>query len=171
MAGVSSRTKAERFAFIKSDTTGLAVRCLCTLLQVSFQGFYKWKDRPESARKKANRDLANTIEEIFVEHDGNYGSLRVHAELCNQGLTVNLKRVERIMRNAGLVGKAEKLYRRKAVQERFYLKYPNLKLELPELSKINQQWAGDITYLKVNGQWSYLAVVMDLHSRRIMVGH
>ena len=168
MAEVSSRTKAERFAFIKSDTTGLAVRCLCTLLQVSFQGFYKWKNRPESVRTKTNRELACTIEKIFTEHDGNYGSPRIHVELRNRGFTVNLKRVERIMRDAGLVGKAAKLYRRKAIQERFYLKYPNLKIDLPKLSKINQQWAGDITYLKVNGKWSYLAIVMDLYSRRII---
>ena len=90
MAGVSSRTKTVRFAFIKSDTTGLAVRCLCTLLQVSFQGFYKWKGRSESARAKTNRELARTIEAVFAEHDGNYGSPRIHIELCKRVLDSTL---------------------------------------------------------------------------------
>lgn len=138
------------------------------MLQVSFQGFYKWKGRSESARAKTKRELAKTIEAVFAEHDGNYGSPRIHIELCKRGFRFNLKRVERIMRNAGLVGKAAKLYRHKAIQELFYLEYPNLKIDIPNLSKINQLWAGDITYLKVNRKWSYLVIVMDLYSRRII---
>jgi len=61
----------------------------------------------------------------------------------------------------GLVGKAAKLYRRKARPERFFMKHPNHKLNMPTPSKINQQWAGDITYLKVSGNWSYLAVPLS----------
>ncbi len=136
MARVSSGTKAERFEFIKNHGSALGVRYLCNWLEVSFQGFYKWKKRPESKRVKENR--------------------------------ANHKRIARIMKNSGLVGKAAKIYRRKALPERFYLKHPNLKLDMPQPSNINQQWAGDITYLKVGGEWRYLAVVMDLYSRRII---
>lgn len=168
MAGVSGGTKAERFEFIKNHGTALGVRYLCDWLEVSFQGFYKWLNRPESPRTKRNRELACRIEEIFIDNDGNYGSPRIYKKLREEGHKVNHKRVERIMRDAGLVGKAAKLYRRRAQPESFYLKYPNLKLDMPAPSKINQQWAGDITYLQVNGEWSYLAVVMDLYSRRII---
>ena len=168
MARVSSGTKAERFEFIKNHGSELGVRYLCSWLDVTFQGFYKWRKRPECNRKKENRELACKIETIYTENDGNYGSPRIYAALRAQGIQVNHKRVERIMRDAGLVGKAAKLYRRYAQPEKFFLKYPNLKLNIPAPTKINQQWAGDLTYLKVNGEQHYLAVVMDLYSRRII---
>lgn len=146
----------------------LGVRYLCSWLEVSYQGFYKWRNRPESDRTKANRELASVIEGIYAANDGNYGSPRIYEALRTEGILVNRKRVERIMRDSGLVGKAAKLYRRKALPERFFMKYPNLKLNMPAPSRPNQQWAGDITYLRVNGVWRYLAVVMDLYSRRIL---
>jgi len=168
VAKVSSGTKAERFGFIELHGSELGVRYLCDWLDVSHQGFYKWQKRTESNRTKENRILASKIEKIFIDNDGNYGSPRVYAALRAQGIQVNHKRVERIMRDSGLVGKAAKLYRRHAPPEREYLKYPNLRLNMPAPSKVNEQWVGDVTYLHVNGQWKYLAVVMDLYSRRIL---
>jgi len=168
VAKVSSENKADRFGFIDQYGSELGVRYLCEWLDVSPQGFYKWRNRTESKRIKENRSLAFKIEKIYQDNDGNYGSPRIHAALRAQGIQVNHKRVERIMRDCGLVGKAAKLYRRHAVPERKFLKYPNLKLDMAEPTSINQQWVGDITYLQVNGQWQYLAVVMDLFSRRIL---
>jgi len=168
VARVSEGTKAERFEFIKNHGPALGIRYLCTWLNVSHQGYYQWRVRKEPERTKANRALANQIESIYHEHDGNYGSPRIYAALRAKGVTANHKRVERIMRDSGLVGKAAKLYRRKSLPERFFMKYPNLKLNQPVPNKINQQWAGDITYLKVANKWRYLAVVMDLYSRRII---
>ena len=168
MAKVSSETKADRFGFIDQHGSELGVRYLCDWLDVSPQGYYKWIKRTESKRVKDNRILATKIEKIYIENDGNYGSPRVYAALRADGVQVNHKRVERIMRDSGLVGKAAKLYRRHAAPERKFLKYPNLKLNIPAPTKINQQWVGDVTYLQVKGQWLYLAVVMDLYSRRIL---
>lgn len=168
MARVSSETKAERFEFVKNHCAEFGVRYLCLWMDVSFQGFYKWRNRQESDRTKKNRELAYNIEKIFTDNDGNYGSPRVYRALREEGIEVNHKRVERIMRDSGLVGKSAKLYRRKAPPERAYLKYPNLKLNKPAPTDVNQQWAGDITYLRVAGEWRYLAVVMDLYSRRII---
>ena len=72
------------------------------------------------------------------------------------------------MRDAGLVGKAARVYRRKAVKKALYYSLPNLRLNIPEADGVDQQWVGDVTYLKVSGEWRYLAVVMDLYSRRII---
>lgn len=168
MADPSSRTKAERFAYIKYDESGFSARWLCKVLDVSPQGYYKWLKRTERKRLKENITLAQLIEGIFSENDGNYGSPRITTELQKRGHKINHKRVERIMREMGLVGKAAVLYRRKAIKERFFMKFPNLKLDEPAPTNVNQQWAGDITYLKVQGQWCYLAVVMDLFSRNII---
>lgn len=168
MATVSGGTKTERFGFIGNHGSEFGVRYLCDWLEVSPSGFYKWRDRVESARSKESRVLAKKIETIFTEHRGNYGSPRVYKALRNAGETVNHKRVERIMRDSGLVGKAGRLYRRKALTEKFYMKMPNLKVMMPAPKSINEQWVGDVTYIKVNGEWCFLAVVMDLFSRRII---
>lgn len=168
MATVSSGSKTERFGFINSFGSNLGVRYLCDWLGVSPAGFYKWRKRGESLRDKENRDLTQRIEKIFFVHKANYGSPRVHAALREAGVAVSRKRVERLMREAGLVGKAGRIYRRKALPEKFYTKMPNLKKDMPEPTDVDQQWVGDLTYLKVAGQWRYLAVVMDLYSRRIL---
>jgi len=168
VATVPSGTKQERFGFINEYRSKFSVRYLCQWLKVSSAGFYKWRSRPESQRVKNNRALSIKIEKVFTDNHGNYGSPRVTIALRKLGDTVNHKRVERIMRELGLMGKAGVLYRRKAAPQRAFLKNPNLRFNQPAPSGINQQWVGDITYLKVNKDWRYLAVVMDLFSRRIL---
>jgi len=168
VASVSSQNKAGKFEFINEYGSALGVRYLCAWLEVSPQGFYDWRDRSESNRSIENRWLTTQIKRIFRENHGNYGCPRIYDALLLEGIHVNYKRVERIMREEGLVGKAARLYRRKAVPEPFYMKHPNRRLEQKEPTSVNQQLAGDITYLRVRGEWRYLAVVMDLYSRRII---
>lgn len=72
------------------------------------------------------------------------------------------------MRDAGLVGKAGRIYRRKAAPEKFYTKMPNLRKDMPKPSGTDQQWVGDLNYIRVGKEWRYLATVMDLYSRRIL---
>lgn len=168
MGQVSEGPKAARFGFIAEHGAKFGFRYLCTRLNVSPAGFYKWQKRQEAALTLENRRLAKRIKQLFDEHDGNYGSPRIHAALRQQGEHVNHKRVERLMRDMGLVGKVSKLYRSKPLPENPCITVSNQKrLEPPPVS-VNQQWAGDVTYLKVNGQWSYLAVIIDLYSRSIV---
>ena len=168
MAGVSSGSKTERFGFIDRFGSELGVRYLCDWLDVSYSGFYKWRKRGETARDRENRELAKKIEDIFFANHTNYGSPRVTMALHDRGIEVNHKRVERIMRESGLVGKAGRIYRRKALPEKFYTKMPNLKKDMPPPKTVDAQWVGDLTYLKVGSQWRYLAIVMDLYSRRVL---
>jgi len=154
--------------FINEHGAEFGIRYLCDRLNVSSAGYYKWRSRSESSRAKANRELSGRIEEIFFNHHGNYGSPRVYKALRQSGEIVNHKRVERIMKETGLIGKAGRLYRRKPAPERSFLKNPNLRFGKPAPTAINQQWVGDITYLWLKDDWRYLAVVMDLFSRRII---
>ena len=78
------------------------------------------------------------------------------------------KRVERLMREASLVGRVAKLYRRVPGVERFYQRHKNLRLNRPAPTGVNQQWVADLTYIKVNRQWQYLAVVLDVYSRKVI---
>lgn len=168
MGTVSEGSKAARFRFIATHRDAFGVRYLCKRLAVSPAGFYKWANRDESVRAVENRALAQHIKEIFVEHNGNYGSPRVYSELRANGHRVNKKRVARLMRDIGLVGKAGRLYRRKPLAGNPCIRVANSRIGMDAPTKPNQQWAGDVTYLKVNGQWLYLAVILDLYSRRIV---
>lgn len=168
MARVSNGTKEERFGFIDRFGRELGVRYLCGWLAVSRSGYYKWRSRRLSIRALRNQTLLVKVKRIYDESRTAYGSPRVHAQLLREGEQASRGRVERLMRKAGLVGKAARVYRRKALPSVFFHSLPNLRLDIPEPDGINQQWVGDVTYLKVSGQWRYLAVVMDLYSRRII---
>ena len=168
MGRVSEGKKAERFAFIADHHAEFGIRYLCRQLKVSFQGYYTWLDRPPSARDEANREVLRKIETLYQLHDGNYGSPRIHAALVEEGEVVNHKRVERLMRESGLVGKAGRLYRRKPLPVNPCLTVPNRRLAQGMPTGSNQQWVGDVTYLKFKGTWQYLSVVMDLYSRQVI---
>ncbi len=105
---------------------------------------------------------------IHRDSAGVYGSPRIHQALQQQGHCVGRNRIEKVMREAGVVGKVATLYRRVPGMERFYLKHQNLRLQAPPPSDVDQQWAADLTYIKVADRWQYLAVVMDVYSRRII---
>lgn len=168
MGQVSEGSKESRFGFIADNADLFGIRYLCGKLDVSPAGFYKWQRRLESTHAKANRELSEAIQQLYREHDGNYGSPRIHAALREQGKHVNHKRVARLMRDMGLVGKVSKLYRRKPLAENSCITVGNQKRLEALPTSVNQQWAGDITYLKVNDQWLYLAVIIDLYSRSIV---
>ncbi|WP_413662301.1 IS3 family transposase [Microbulbifer sp. CNSA002] len=168
MGNVPERSKAERFSFIALNRSDFGVRYLCRYLNVSPQGFYKWLNRDESTRDIENRRILRRIEAIYTQHDGNYGSPRISAELKANGERINHKRVERLMREAGIVGKAGRIYRRRPLPGNPCIKVENLQREHGMPSKPDSQWAGDVTYLKINGQWQYLAVIIDLYSRKVL---
>ncbi len=168
MGSVSEGSKEERFRFIADNREFFGVRYLCYRLDVSRSGFYKWLGRPVSPRTATNAELVIIIRDLFELHDGNYGIPRIHQELVNQGWHVNHKRVERIMREELLVAKAAKLYRRKALPANSCTTVDNLRYNIPPASGPIQQWAGDVSYLKVNGAWLYLSVILDLYSRKVV---
>lgn len=107
------------------------------------------------------------IHVVFKKSRGTYGSPRVHRRLLALGWAVSRRRVERLMRTAGLRGRVARIYRSKAGLHRVFARNPNL-LWKHQARRPNQVWVGDITYLPVPGGWRYLAVVMDQHSRRLL---
>lgn len=115
-----------------------------------------------------DKELLMKITEIYQKSQGRYGSPRVFKALKRQGLDVGKKRVARLMRAAGLVGRCARVCPRKPILKRFQRSGDNLLLELSKPTGVDQVWVGDITYLKVNGGWQYLATIMDMYSRRIL---
>ena len=108
------------------------------------------------------------IERVFKESRGAYGSPRVHAALQHEGIKVSRKRVERLMREARLIGRVTRVTTRMTAFKKFIASGENLRLDLPPPTKPDQLWVGDITYINVADQWLHLAVVMDVFTRRIL---
>ena len=144
--------------------TLLPLRRLCELAQVSRAGFYRW--RQAATPVADDMELRDDIQRIALEFPY-YGWRRVTAELRRRGWTVNHKRVRRIMREDNLLC----LRRRKFVvttdSDHSRPVYPNLAAQL-ELSGINQLWIADITYIRLEAEFIYLAVVIDAFSRRVI---
>ena len=140
---------------------------LCRWLEVSRSGFYAWEKREASQRQLEDQALDEKITQIYWASEGRYGSPRIHKALQAQGVYVSRKRVARLMKASGLVGRVVKVTQRQPNLKRFF-GGENLRLELEAPTAINQVWVLDVTYLKVSGKWTYLATVMDLYSRRII---
>ena len=167
MATVSCGGKKERFKFIHLNKNVGVVK-LCDWLKVSPSGYYAWRNRVVSERVIDDAVLTQKIKTIHSQSDGIYGSPRVHAALQKQGIKVARKRVERLMREAGLKGRLVLVTSKQPKIKSFFFSKSNLLLNASKPEKIDQIWVADVTYLKVAGKWQYLAVVMDQYSRRII---
>jgi putative transposase len=140
---------------------------MCRLHAVSPAGFYAWSRRPASARSVEDQRLVAQIRKVHVDSRETYGSPRVHGALRQQGETAGKRRIERIMRERGIRGCSADLYRRMPGTGRFF-GTTTCKAQEASVTTTDQVWVSDITYLKVSGQWRYLATVMDRHSRRLL---
>ena len=143
------------------------MRSLCRRYGVTAAGFYAWRRRGVSAHAEQDRVLSQQIAELFTAHHQRYGSPRIHQLLRTAGWRVSRRRVARLMRQAGFRAKAVCGYRAKATMHRRYAQHPN-RLWTTPVTRPNQVWIGDITYLRVARSWQYLAVVLDLYSRRVL---
>jgi putative transposase len=152
---------------ISRHRDGYPVRRLCRLVAVSASGYYAWVRRPPSRRAQENEVLVAVIRQIHEEVDQRYGSPRMHAELRGRGYGCSEHRVARLMHRHGIVAKQRK--RRpgsRCNDERG--KAPNLLNRAFAVARANQVWAADITYLRTAEGFVYLAVVLDLYSRRVV---
>ena len=141
---------------------------MCELHGVTRSGFYAWRKRQPSQRQQDDQALMARVRQIHADSRGFYGSPRVAGQLRLDGHQVGRRRVARLMREAGLQGRSARLYRHsKVLQRAFYAGVPYLP-ESASTRRQDQVWVGDVTYLKVAGQWRYMAAVMDKHSRRIV---
>lgn len=140
---------------------------LCRLAAVSASGYYAWANRQPSRRAKENEELVAAMRQIHEEVSQRYGSPRMHAELLGRGHRCGEYRVARLMRKHGLVARQ----RQRRPGSRFHDergKAPNLLAREFSVPRVNQVWAADITYLRTAEGFVYLAVVLDLHSRRVV---
>lgn len=158
-----------RFRLIEDQRDVWPVRVMCDALSVSPSGFYAWRSRPESPRKIANRALLSDIRQVHAQHRGRYGAPRIHAELRAQGQSVSRKRVERVMRRHGIRAHAPRRYRVCTTDSKHSLPIAaNLLDRNFTAEKPDQVWLADITYIPTGEGWLYLAVILDLFTRKVV---
>jgi putative transposase len=159
-----------RFAFVDAQKAHHDVRTLCRLLGVSRSGYYAWaKGRAASARAVADEVLAEQIAAIHGGSRGTYGAPRVHAELADRGVRVGRKRVARLMRRAGLVGVSRRRWRVGCTRrDSAAAPAPDLVDRQFVADRPNELWVADVTYVPTLTGWLYLAVVLDVYSRRVI---
>jgi transposase InsO family protein len=157
-----------RFAFIQTEKACYAVALMCRVLQVSRSGFYAWCRRPAAERTRQDQALSLEVAAIHAESRGRYGSPRVHAELRARGQRTARKRVARLMRLQGLRARSRRRYRCTTDSKHGLAIKGNLLARRFAVTRPNITWVTDITYLWTMEGWLYLAVVLDLFSRRVV---
>jgi transposase InsO family protein len=141
---------------------------MCAVLEVSPSGYYAWRDRPESARRAADRGLAADIRRIHADNRAVYGSPRMHAALRAEGRRIGVNRVARLMRHNGIQGRHKRRAPRTTDSNHSHSIAPNLLDRQFTTAAPNQVWLADITYVPTAEGWLYLAVVLDLFARRVV---
>lgn len=141
---------------------------MCRLLRISRSGYYAWLSRPESERAKQNIDYKQRIKAIHSDSRAVYGAPRISAELRAHGYLCGVNRVAKLMRQEGLKGRPQKRVRRSLQEQPKFPFAKNLLNQKFNVSQPNQVWASDISYIQTRQGFVYLAVVMDLYSRKII---
>lgn len=145
---------------------------MCRALGVSRSGYYAWRKRGRSARAEADARLRVDIRAAHERGRRTYGSPRVHRELRAAGIRCGKKRIERLMREDGLRARRPRRFRTTTTDSRHPFPTAPNRLErrfgVQEIQELDRVWAGDITYVPTREGWLYLAVVLDLASRRVV---
>lgn len=162
--------KTGAWDFISAHAGIFGIKRICRVLEVSRSGYHRWIAGADARaeRQAQEDDLVDEIREIHTEHRENYGALRVHAELRGFGHTVNRKRVARLMRKHGIVGRHLRKKKRTTVPDRLSPPAPDLVQRDFTAGALDEKWCGDIACVQVGTAWLYLACVIDIRSRRVL---
>jgi transposase InsO family protein len=153
---------------VNANQAKYPVAMMCRLLKVSDSGLYAWRARTLSARARNNIRLTAQIEAIHRHSHGTYGAPRVHAQLHNDGVQVGCKRVARLMRHAGLRGVSRRRFVTTTHRDPTATPAVDLVQRDFHASAPDRLWVADITYIPTWVGFMYLAVVLDVFSRRIV---
>jgi putative transposase len=157
-----------RFRFIEAEKAQHPVALLCHCLQVSRQGFYAWSRRRPSLRRTEDQKLVKHIRRIHEAARRSYGAPRVVVRLRQDGVRISRKRVARLMRLDGLAAKRRRRFVRTTDSKHGLRVAPNVLARAFRPAAPDRAWAADITYVPTRAGWLFLAVVLDLFSRKVV---
>jgi putative transposase len=160
-----------KFDFIASEKARFPIEFMCRMLEVSPSGYYASRKRPVCKRRQEDRRLAELVQAEFAKHRRGCGSRMVVGGLRAQGYNVSRKRVVRLMAEKGLSCRLKRRFARTTDSNHRNNVAPNLVDRHFEPDLPNKVWVSDITYLHTRQGWTYLAVVLDLGSRKVVGWH
>jgi putative transposase len=158
----------EGFRFVKANQAAHCIATMCRVLDVSTSGYYAWQRRPPSARTRQDAELLPEIRRFHQRSRGSYGAVRIHRDLREAGVRIGRKRVARLMQQAGLRGVCRRKWQVTTLRAADRRPAPDLVQRRFRATGPNQLWVADITYIPTWASTLYLAVVLDVWSRRII---
>jgi transposase InsO family protein len=157
-----------KYAFIRAHSSQYKITRLCQALEVSPSGYYDWRDRPESARAKENRQLAAKISLYHKASREIYGSPRIHQDLLDAGEQVGINRVARLMSRHGIQSKVAKKFVITTNSKNTLQPAPDRLKRQFSTDAPDKAWVSDTTFIPTRQGWLYLAAVLDLYSRQVL---
>lgn len=157
-----------RYAFIQAEKARYPVAVLCRVMAVTRSGFYAWCQQPVSRRGQENEALLVQIRQYHQDSDGSYGSPRIHRDLRAQGCRIGRHRVARLMRLHRIRGVCRRRTTWRSCTVSSEVMAENVLQRQFAATQPNQKWAGDITFVATREGWLYVAVLLDLYSRRVV---
>jgi putative transposase len=153
---------------IEAEKAHYPVRVLCRTLGVTPSGYYAWHQRPVSPRAQVDAQLIRRLRVVHADHRQLYGRPRLHRALRAVGIRIGEKRVRRLMQAAALVVRRRRRFRVTTDSTHGWAVAPNLLARRFSIAEPERVWAADITAVRLTHGWCYLAVVLDVASRRVM---
>lgn len=154
--------------FIEENRAVFPVQRMCDLLTVAPSSYYAWRKRTPSKREQNDAIFSTKIKQVFEASDKTYGYLRIWKEFLAEGIACGKHRIARLMRQNGWCVRGRKRFKTTTRSNPAHEKAPNLLDQDFSAKKMNEKWTTDITYIRTGEGWLYLAVVLDLFSRRVV---
>lgn len=155
-------------AYIKEQQRFYPVAMMCLGLRVSKSAFYKWKKEPFCKRKQADKNLTQEIKLVFDDSRDTYGSPRIHAALCKKGFRCGRHRIAKLMKKANIRSRTKRKFKVTTDSKHKLPVAENILNRDFSPTRSNEAWVQDITYIWTQEGWLYLAVVIDLYSRKVV---
>jgi putative transposase len=157
-----------KYAWIRQQSDQFSIHSMCRFMGVSRSAYYGWLQRKPTSRDQIDSQLIPVIQSLFTKSRATYGTRRIRQSLEKQHLSVGRRRLGRLMRSAGLVCKTKRKFKVTTNSKHNLPVADNLLDRNFTVQQVNQAYVGDITYIRTQEGWLYLAVVIDLYSRQVV---
>jgi len=157
-----------KYGFIRAHQDQFKVSRMCQAFEISRSGYYSWRDRKESKRAEENRTVLAEIHKVHEQNRQAYGTLKTWRELKAKGMSCGRHRVARLRRQAGIEARRRRRFRITTQSRMGIVPAENKLNQRFEVGKVNRAWVGDITFIATAAGWLYLAVLIDLYSRKVV---
>ena len=157
-----------KYGFIRAHQDQFSVSTMCTVLKVSRNGYYDWRERPPSKRSQENQRVMTEIERVHERSQQAYGATKTWRELRAEGFTWGRHRIARLRREAGIEARRKRRFRITTQSRAGMVAAKNRLKQRFKAKAVDRVWVGDITFIATAAGWLYLAVLVDLYSRRVV---